>query len=104
MTRPVPSAVQQAPPPGFQRIRHDGLLVPAAEETRRLALARERLAMPAANPRATEDAQAFMRRVATLEIDTCPHCRLGRWQVIGVRQADRALLGAISPTACRGPP
>ena len=71
---------------------------------RRLALARELLAMPAANPLATEDAQAFMRRVATLEIDTFPHCRHGRWHVVEVRQPDRAVLAAISPAACRGPP
>ena len=60
-------------PQGFKRIRHYGLLAPAAK-TKRLALARELLAMPAANPQAREDAQAFMRRVAQLEINTCPHC------------------------------
>jgi hypothetical protein len=51
----------------FERIRHDGLLAPAAK-TARLALARRLLAMPAAHPQARADAQAFMRRVAAIEI------------------------------------
>ena len=29
-----------------------------------------------------EEAQAFMRRVATLEIECCAHCKLGRWRVV----------------------
>ena len=59
--------------------------------------------MPAANPQADEDAKAFLLRVARLEIDTWPRCRLGRWHVVEVRQADRALLRAISPACLQGP-
>ena len=76
-------------PPGFKRIRHYGLLAPAVK-TERLALARKLLAMPAANPQAREHAQAFMRRVAAIDVERCPHCRLGRWRVVGHRGADRA--------------
>jgi hypothetical protein len=90
-------------PPGFKRIRHFGLLAPAAK-TQRLALARRLLAMPAANPQATEDARAFMRRVAAIEIDCCPSCKIGHWRVIQAIPADRAALASIAPTACRGPP
>ena len=50
-------------------------------------LARKLLAMPAANPQAREDAQAFMRRVAAIEIECCPHCRLGHWRVVEQRAA-----------------
>ena len=89
--------------PGFKRIRHYGLLAPAAK-TERLALARKLLAMPAANPQAREDAQAFMRRVAAIEIDRCTHCKLGRWCVVEHRGADRAALVAPLLAACRGPP
>jgi len=90
-------------PPGFKRIRHYGLLAPAAK-TQRLALARQLLAMPPANPQAREDAQAFMRRVAAIEIACCPHCKIGHWQVLEQLAANRVALAAIVPTACRGPP
>jgi hypothetical protein len=95
--------LQHVLPSGFKRIRHYGLLAPAAK-TQRLALARQLLAMPAANPQARDDAQAFMRRVAAIEIECCPHCKLGHWLVVEQLLADRAALAAIIPTACRGPP
>ena len=95
--------LQHVLPPGFKRIRHYGLLAPAAK-TERLALARQLLAMPAANPQAREDAQAFMRRVAAIEIDRCPHCKLGHWCVVEHRGADRPALAAPLLAACRGPP
>ena len=89
--------------PGFKRIRHFGLLAPAAK-TARLTLARKLLAMPAANPQAREDAQAFMRRVAAIDVECCPHCKLGHWRVVEQRGADRTAIAATMPTACRGPP
>ena len=95
--------LQHVLPSGFKRIRHYGLLAPAAK-TQRLALARQLLAMPPANPQAREDAQAFMRRVAAIEISCCPHCKTGHWQVIEQVLANPLALAAIVPTACRGPP
>jgi Putative transposase/Transposase zinc-binding domain len=95
--------LQHVLPPGFKRIRHYGLLAPAAK-TQRLALARQLLAMPASNPHAREDAQAFMRRVAGIEITCCPHCKVGHWIALEQLAADRAALAATPPTACRGPP
>ena len=95
--------LQHVLPAGFKRIRHYGLLAPAAK-TVRLALARRLLAMPAANPQAREDAQAFMRCVAAIEITCCPHCKTGHWRVIEQLLADRVALAAIIATACRGPP
>ena len=96
--------LQHVLPPGFKRIRHYGLLAPAAK-TERLALARQLLAMPPANPRAQEDVQAFIRRVAAIEINCCPHCKTGHWQVIEQVLPDPLALAAIVPTACcRGPP
>jgi hypothetical protein len=90
-------------PPGFKRTRHYGLLAPAAK-TQQLALARTLLAMPQPNARAREDAQAFMRRVAAIDVACCPHCKSGRWQLLQALPADRAALGSIPPTPCRGPP
>ena len=90
-------------PAGFKRIRHYGLLAPAAK-AQRLAVVRQLLAMPQPSAQAREDAQAFMRRVATIEISSCPHCKRGCWQLIQAVPADRKALANIPPTACRGPP
>lgn len=62
--------------------------------------------MPAANPQAQEDARAFMRRVAAIEINTCPHCH-GPWRVVEQRGADVLALRGLPPgreASCRGPP
>ena len=67
--------LQHVLPGGFKRIRHHGLLAPAAK-AEQLALARHLLAMPRANPQAHEDAQAFMRRIAALK-RLLPHCKRG---------------------------
>lgn len=92
--------LQHVLPTGFKRIRHYGLLAPAAK-TDRLALARRLLAMPQANPQAREGAQSFMRRVAAIEIERCPQCKTGRWRVVEHRNADRSRIAAA---LCRGPP
>jgi hypothetical protein len=93
--------LQHVLPLGFKRIRHYGLLSPAAK-TKRLAKARDALAMPAAHPQAREDAAAFLKRVAGIEIACCPHCRLGHWQTIEVLPAAGKRNGDTPP--CRGPP
>jgi hypothetical protein len=95
--------LQHVLPLGFKRIRHYGLLAPAAK-TARLQMARQLLAMPAANPIAREDAQAFMRRVAGIEVSRCPHCPSGRWLVVEQRLANPAAIRAMMPGPCRGPP
>jgi len=92
--------LQHVLPSGFKRIRHYGLLAPAAK-AERLALARQLLAMPQADPQAREDAQAFMRRVAAIDIEHCPHCKFGHWRVVEHRNADRSW---IAEALCRGPP
>lgn len=99
----VARLLQHVLPAGFKRIRHCGLLAPGAK-TARLALARQMLAMPAPSAQAREDAQAFMRRVAAIEIACCAHCKLGRWQLVGALPADRVALASLLPPACRGPP
>ena len=97
--------LQHVLPGGFKRIRHYGLLAPCAK-TERLAQARRLLAMPTANPKAQEDARAFMKRVAGIEVNTCLHCN-GHWRVVEQRGADvLALRGLLvrPGIACRGPP
>ena len=63
--------------------------------------------MPQQRPQVVEDAQAFMRRVAALQIERCTHCQDGRWRVVQTSTGDRAALAALWPRvahACRGPP
>jgi hypothetical protein len=74
------------------------------DNTERLAKAREALAMPAANAQAREDAAAFIKRVAGIEVSCCPHCRLGHWLTIEVLQATSGISGRNDAVPCRGPP
>jgi len=94
--------LQHVLPPGFKRIRHYGLLSPALK-TRRLAIARAALEMPAANAKAREDAAAFLKRVAGIDIATCPHCQRGRWLTIEVLRPARGT-SRLPGANCRGPP
>lgn len=94
--------LQHVLPSGFKRIRHYGLLS-AATKTERLAKAREALATPAVNAQAREDAAAFIKRVAGIEIACCPHCRLGLWRTIEVLQAATHSRQGDG-VQCRGPP
>jgi len=102
-TQFIARLLQHVLPAGFKRIRHYGLLAPAAK-AQRMALARQLLAMPAPNPQAREDAQAFMRRVAAIEIDRCPHCKTGHWLTLQALAPLRGQALASSPASCRGPP
>jgi hypothetical protein len=95
--------LQHVLPLGFKRIRHYGVLAPAAKQAR-LSAARRLLQMPQPNPKAVEDASAFMRRVAALQIGRCGLCANGHWQLVCERLADRSALARVPPLVCRGPP
>lgn len=99
----VARLLQHVLPPGFKRIRHYGLLAPAAKRAR-LDAARHLLGMPQPNPLAAENACAFMRRIADVEIGRCDRCGNGRWQLVCERSADRSALAQVPPLVCRGPP
>jgi hypothetical protein len=60
----------------------------------RLAQARMLLAKPAANAQVQEDAEAFMKRVRKIEVNTCAHCQ-GRLRVVGQRAADASAVLAL---------
>ena len=79
--------LQHVLPPGFKHIRHYGLLS-LARKTQRMAAARAALAMPAPNAQAQEDAAAFLKRVAGIDVACCPHCRIGRWLTVDVLPAN----------------
>ena len=114
--------MQHVCPAGFRRIRHYGLLTPAAK-ARRMATARALLAMPAANPAAAEAVDEFMQRVGGIDITRCPHCAIDRWLTIGCQaplrssrivnssgsgsgsgSGSNASDSSQCPPACRGPP
>src|SRR5260221_14566831 len=80
-------------PRGKKSFRHYGLLA-AAHKAQRLGAARASLRMPAPNPVAREAAADFMRRVARIDIEQCPHCH-ARWRLVQTLAADASLLRAI---------
>ena len=63
-------------PHGFKRIRHYGLLGPAAKAVK-LAQVRAALAMPPPDPVVLESVAAFMCRIERIGWARCPHCGQG---------------------------
>jgi len=63
-------------PHGFKRIRHYGLLGPAAKALK-LAQARTALAVPAPDSMVVESVAAFMCRIERIGWARCPHCGQG---------------------------
>ena len=92
-------------PTGIKRIRHYGVLASSCKGIK-LAAARAALLMPAPNPVAIESGQAFMARVAKMDVGLCPCCKVGRLRCIAVL----AGLGCLPAPErslvpeCRGPP
>lgn len=69
-------------PRGFNRIRHYGLLANCRKRTL-LPLARAALAAPLAPAQpAAESVQAFWQRVAGIDIERCPLCKLGKLHTV----------------------
>jgi hypothetical protein len=72
-------------PTGFMRIRHYGLL---ANRNKQALLERARAALGAPEPvhetAPPESVRAFWQRVAGIDIERCPHCRLGTLRVIAM--------------------
>lgn len=68
-----------------------------------MELARTLLGMPQPQCQATEDAQAFMRRMAALEINACPHCRKGRLCLVQLLPP-QAVIAPHRAAVCGGPP
>jgi hypothetical protein len=58
--------------------------------------------MPPPQPQAQEAAAEFMRRVARIDIERCPHCG-ARWHAVQTAAADRAALQAVPPPRPQAP-
>ena len=92
-------------PTGIKRIRHFGVLASACKRVK-LNAARLALQMPALDPKAIEAAQAFMARVAKLDVLLCPGCHVGQLRVTAVLIGQNRLPAPGCPLAprSRGPP
>ena len=98
-------------PSGIKRIRHYGVLANGCKRTQ-LASARQALDQPAPSKPALQAAQAFMARVAKIDIHRCPQCKTGQMRVVQVLAGLHRLPvpGAKSdpagrpPVQARGPP
>jgi hypothetical protein len=102
-------------PIGIKRIRHYGVLANGCKKTQ-LTRARQALGQPAPNKPALHAAQAFMARVAQIDIQRCPQCKSGQLRVVqtlaGLRrlpapgEAGSGLAGIAArlPVQARGPP
>ena len=92
-------------PTGIKRIRHFGVLASACKNDK-LTAARLALQMPVVNPRVIESAQAFMRRVANIDMQVCPCCKVGRLRTIALLAGPTRLPSPCTTglPPCRGPP
>jgi hypothetical protein len=89
--------LQHVLPCGFKRIRHYGLLSPARKKAG-LAAARAALGAPPPQPVALESVAEFLRRVARVEYERCPHCGSGHFRLVATIQPAHSLSNP------RGPP
>ena len=88
-------------PSGFKRIRHYGLLAPAAK-AKKLALTRQALSVPPPNPVIPATIEDFLQRIGRAEYARCPHCQVGRFVLTAVILPQRS---ATAPNLCvRAPP
>ena len=92
-------------PSGVKRIRHYGVLASGCKAVK-LSAARLALQVPALNPQAVESAQAFMARVAKVDVNLCPCCKTGRLHVGATLLGQPQLPAPISTTFAhnRDPP
>jgi len=92
-------------PTGIKRIRHFGVLASACKRVK-LSAARLALQMPVASPEAVESAQAFMARVAKVDVLLCPCCKVGRLRITAVLMGQSRLPapGRAPLPQSRGPP
>jgi len=88
-------------PGGFKRIRHYGLLAPAAKATK-LALARQALSVPPPDPLVTATVEEFLQRVGHAEWARCPHSGAGRF--VPTAAIPPLRLATPQGASVRGPP
>ena len=97
--------LQHVLPSGVKRIRHYGVLASGCKAVK-LSAVRLALQVPALNAQAVESAQAFIARVAKIDANLCPCCKVGRLHVGATLQGQRQLPSPISTSIAhnRDPP
>jgi hypothetical protein len=92
-------------PTGVKRIRHYGVLASSCKKVK-LDAARLALQVLPINAHAIESAQAFMVRIAMINVLLCPCCKVGGLHVAAVMQGQTQLPspGATVAAKSRGPP
>jgi hypothetical protein len=92
-------------PNGVKRIRHYGVLASGCKKVK-LEAARQALQVPPINVQAIESAQAFMVRIAMINVLLCPCCKVGVLHVAAILQGQTQLPapGTTVPAQSRGPP
>ncbi len=88
-------------PSGIKRIRHYGVLACGCKSHKQQA-APATLQMPALNRQANESAQAFMQRVAKIDVTVCPCCGSERLRVAAVTLGSARLPAPGSPVVPKG--
>lgn len=83
-------------PGGFKRIRHYGMLAPCHKQEK-LAACRQALDVKAPDAAMVESVQAFMQRVAAIDIGKCPCCEHGVLHVVGVILPRRERCNSTGP-------
>lgn len=83
-------------PTGFKRIRHYGMLA-SGHKKLQLAACRAALEVPAPDAAMIETLDAFMRRVAQIDVGCCRRCGQGRLQVIEVMAPRRTRRQSTGP-------
>lgn len=92
-------------PTGIKRVRHYGILAPAAKQLR-LNAARLALHMPIPAPPVNESCHAFMQRVTRCDLVRCPCCQHGTLHVVETLPGRLRLPepGQRASATIRGPP
>ena len=72
-------------PTGFMRIRHFGLFANRHRATK-LAAARSALRQPTPEPMPPETSADFLRRVRSIDITRCSHCRQGHLHIVAITE------------------
>lgn len=83
-------------PQGFKRIRHYGILANCHKEAK-LVQCRAALNVPKPDKAVIDTVEAFMQRVAQIDIGRCPCCEAGRLQVMGTIAPVRKHCQATGP-------
>ena len=83
--------LQHVLPPGFKRIRHYGLLASCCKQ-KNLAACRLALHAPEPDKVVLETVDAFLQRVAQVDITRCPHCASGVMRVIDTIAPKRSVM------------